>query len=169
MKLQMGVRELPDFVSDLRDLRAAQLSLAESLYDNSDYKGAQEVLHQVIASAKAARDIPSETETGVSPLVRVHVKTFYAANREETSNRSEDNLRMMRSAIAEVRKERLPAGEVATAQGALAVSPEERGRLDEAGTLYRELLQSYSSELYTACDEADLHKKPGVIQNLHTD
>ncbi len=198
--LQLGVKVLPEFVNDPRDLRAAQLSLAESMYDNSDYKGAGKVLQQVIASAKAAGDLSAEVEaesyagdieytignanagyaltshalalaakSGVSASIRVRAKTFYAANREETSYRSEDNLEMMRSAISEAQREHLPAREIATATAALADSLEERGRLDEAATLYKEILRTYEAEPYATCDEADIHKKLAVIQNQRKD
>jgi eukaryotic-like serine/threonine-protein kinase len=198
--LRLGVKVLPDFIKDPRDLRAARLSLAESMYDNSDYKGAQPVLRQVIASAKEADDLPSEAEAesfagdieytignadtgyaltshalslanrpGVSPSARVRIKVFYATNREETSYRSEENLQMMRSAIAEAQTKHLPEREVATAKAALADGLEERGRLDEASSLYREILKIYDSESYATCDEADIHKKLGVIQGQRKD
>ncbi len=198
--LQLGVRVLPQFVSNPKDLRAAQLSLAESMYDNSDYKGAQAVLRQVVTSAKAAGDLPAEAEAeayagdieytigtaeagyaltshalslankpGVSPTIRVRVKIFFAQNREETSYRSEDNLTMMRSAIAEAQKEHLPAREIAFATGSLADSLEERGKLNEAASLYTQMLKMYEGDPYATCDEADIHKKLGVIQNQRKD
>ncbi len=198
--LRLGVEVLPDFINDPTDLRAARLSLAESMYDNSDYKGSQPVLQQIIQSAKAAGDFPTEAEAegfagdveytigsadvgyaltshalslvkkpGVSPSARVRIKVFYAQNREETSYRSEEDLQMMRSAIEEAQGEHLSAREVATAKAALADSLEERGRIDEASTLYREILKTYDSEPYATCDEADIHKKLGVIQSQRKD
>jgi serine/threonine protein kinase len=60
--LQLGVRVLPDFIKDPADLRAARLSLAESLFDNDDFVHAQPVFAQVISDAKAAGDVGSEAE-----------------------------------------------------------------------------------------------------------
>jgi tetratricopeptide (TPR) repeat protein len=60
--LQLGAKVLPDFIKDPADQRAAQLSLAESMFDNSDYIHAEPVFMQVIASAKAAGDVGSEAE-----------------------------------------------------------------------------------------------------------
>lgn len=60
--LELGVKVLPDIIKDPADRRAGQLSLAESMYQNSDYKEAQVVLAQVIADAKAANDLASEAE-----------------------------------------------------------------------------------------------------------
>ena len=60
--LALGVKVLPDFIKDPADLRAAQLSLAESMFENSDYPDAQAAFVTVVESAKAARDIPIEAE-----------------------------------------------------------------------------------------------------------
>ncbi len=55
--LQMGVKLLPGYIKDPGDLRAAQMSLAESMYENGDLDSAQKVFQQTTASAKAAGDI----------------------------------------------------------------------------------------------------------------
>ncbi len=60
--LQLGVRVLPDFIKDPADLRAAQLSLAESMFDNGDLVHAQPVFDQVIVSARKFADVESEVE-----------------------------------------------------------------------------------------------------------
>ena len=60
--LQLGVKVLPDFIKDPADQRAAQLSLAESMFDNKDFTHAQPVFMEVIASSKTAGDIGSEAE-----------------------------------------------------------------------------------------------------------
>jgi len=61
--LQLGVKLLPDYIKDPADLRKAQISLAESMYENGDLDNAQKVLTQTIASAKAAGDIEAEAES----------------------------------------------------------------------------------------------------------
>jgi serine/threonine-protein kinase len=60
--LQLGVRLLPEFVSDPADLRAEKLSLAESMFDSGDLKDALPVFQQVGSNARAARDLPIEAE-----------------------------------------------------------------------------------------------------------
>ncbi len=60
--LQLGVKVLPDFITDTADRRAALLSLAESMNTSGDYKSAEPIFREVIDSAKAAHDIPSEAE-----------------------------------------------------------------------------------------------------------
>jgi serine/threonine-protein kinase len=60
--LNLGVKLLPDYITDPTDLRQAQLSLAESMFDNEDLVSAQKVFAQVIASAKAANDVNAEAE-----------------------------------------------------------------------------------------------------------
>jgi tetratricopeptide (TPR) repeat protein len=60
--LELGVKLLPEYIKDPGDLRAAQMSLAESMFENGDLGNAQKVFTQIIASAKAAGDIESEAE-----------------------------------------------------------------------------------------------------------
>jgi serine/threonine protein kinase len=60
--LQLGVKLLPDYIKDPADLRKAQMSLAESMYENSDLEGAMKVFNEVIANAKAAHDYDTEAE-----------------------------------------------------------------------------------------------------------
>jgi serine/threonine protein kinase len=61
--LQLGVRVLPDFIRDAADQRAAQLSLAESMFQNGDYLHAGPVFSQLVASAKAAGDVGQQAES----------------------------------------------------------------------------------------------------------
>ena len=60
--LELGVKILPDYIKDTADLREAQLSLAESMFENGDMKNAQKVFSDVIASAKTAGDVGAEAE-----------------------------------------------------------------------------------------------------------
>lgn len=60
--LELGVKLLPDYIKNPADLREAQMSLAESMYENGDLDSAQRVFAQIIASAKSARDAGAEAE-----------------------------------------------------------------------------------------------------------
>ncbi len=60
--LELGVKLLPDYIKNPDDLREAQMSLAESMYENGDLDSAQKVFDQIISSAKAADDIGAEAE-----------------------------------------------------------------------------------------------------------
>ena len=60
--LQLGVKVLPQFIQNPNDQRAAELSLAESMFDDHDFDQAEPVLLQVVASAKAAADLATEAE-----------------------------------------------------------------------------------------------------------
>jgi len=60
--LEMGVKLLPQYITDPSDLRQAQLALGESMYENGDLDNAQKVLTQTTASARAANDIAAEAE-----------------------------------------------------------------------------------------------------------
>jgi len=61
--LNLGVKLLPEYIKDPADLRAAQMSLAESMFENGDLDSAQKVFAQTIASAKAAGDIGALAES----------------------------------------------------------------------------------------------------------
>lgn len=61
--LKLGVKMLPDYIKDPADLREAQMSLAESMYENGDLDDAQQVFTQTIASAKSANDFAAEAES----------------------------------------------------------------------------------------------------------
>ena len=60
--LELGVKVLPDFIKDPADLRAAQLSLAKSMFANDDYGAAATELDNVIRSAKTSGDLGAEAE-----------------------------------------------------------------------------------------------------------
>ena len=61
--LQLGVRMLPQYISDPRDLREAQMSLAESMFENEDLADAKPVFEQTVRSAHAAADLNAEAES----------------------------------------------------------------------------------------------------------
>ncbi len=60
--LQLGLKVLPEFIQRPADQRLAKLSLAESIFDNSDFQHALPVLQQIMQEAKAAGDLPTEVE-----------------------------------------------------------------------------------------------------------
>ncbi len=60
--LQLGVKVLPDLIKNPADQRAAQLSLAKSMFQDSDYADAQPVFAQLIADSKSAHDYATEAE-----------------------------------------------------------------------------------------------------------
>jgi serine/threonine protein kinase/tetratricopeptide (TPR) repeat protein len=61
--LELGVKLLPQYIQNPADLRAAQMSLAESMFENDDLDNAQKVFVQTTASAKAAGDLAAEAES----------------------------------------------------------------------------------------------------------
>jgi serine/threonine protein kinase len=61
--LNLGVKLLPNYIHDPADLRKAQMSLAESMYENNDLDGAATVFAEVIPSAIAANDYDVEAES----------------------------------------------------------------------------------------------------------
>jgi len=61
--LELGVKRLPEYIKDPADLRAAEMSLAESMFENGDIDSAQKVFTETIASAKAAGDTDAQAES----------------------------------------------------------------------------------------------------------
>jgi serine/threonine-protein kinase len=198
--LNLGVRMLPDYLKDPTDLREAQMSLAESMYENGDLDGARKVFTQAIASAKASRDINAEAESeafsgeiayvkgdleagaaltahalalsgqrGVSPSARVWSAMYYASNRDNIGLRTEENLRLLRSAVADARAHDLPPRETAVAMYALADGLDIRGQISEAEPLFQELLLLYSQDPLALCDQARVYGELGWIRNLDSD
>lgn len=60
--LRVGMAKLPDFVHDPADLRAAQLGLAESMYESGDYANARAAFARTIAGAAAMHATADEAE-----------------------------------------------------------------------------------------------------------
>jgi serine/threonine-protein kinase len=60
--LELGVKLLPDYIKNPADLREAQMSLAESMYENGDLDSAQNLFDQIIVSARSAKDVNAEAE-----------------------------------------------------------------------------------------------------------
>ena len=198
--LQLGVRVLPDFIKDPADLRAAQLSLAESMFDNNDYLDAQKAFTQVIASAKAAGDLGSEAEAegysgfsahvlgrqdlskqllehalsishkpGVTPSARVRIELWYVERRENLGFRTDDDLKLLQSAVQEARTRHLPDQELGNAIMILAGDYIARARPNDAEPLLKEATVIYGREPYAVFDQANTYAGLGLIQDQRGD
>jgi serine/threonine-protein kinase len=198
--LQLGVKVLPDFIKDPADLRAAQLGLAESMFDNNDYPDALKALTQIIASAKSSGDTGAEAEAeayagftahltgqqdlskqllehamsiahkpGVTPATRVRIEQWYVFRRENLGFRTDDDLRLLQSALAEARDRHLPDRELANALMTLAGDYIARGRPSDAEPLLKEAVRIYSSEPYALYDQANTYEGLGLIQDQRGD
>jgi serine/threonine-protein kinase len=93
----------------------------------------------------------------VTPTVRVWSEIYYAANRENNGFRSDENLRLMETAVKESRDRHLPERETAYAIYMLASDFEVRGRLDEAEALINEAIAIYGREPYAICDQSEMY------------
>ncbi len=63
--LQVGEQTLPSFISNPVDLRAAKLSIAESMYDDEDTAHALPLLKQLGSEARQAEDRPVEAKADI--------------------------------------------------------------------------------------------------------
>ena len=186
--LQLGIKMLPQYIKDPTDLREAQMSLAESMFENGDLDNAQQVFTQTIASAKAAHDYDAEAESEafsgniayiqgqmdagdkltadalnlsrrprISAATRVWSAIYYAWNRDNNGFKSDDNVRLLQSAVKEAREANLSPHETADAIYDLGQDLEVRGRLDEAEPLYREALKVYGDDPSALCDRSAVY------------
>ncbi|MGB6688027.1 MAG: serine/threonine-protein kinase [Terracidiphilus sp.] len=198
--LELGVKMLPQYITNPSDLKQAQLGLAESMYENGDLDDAQKVLLQTMTSAKAAKDIPAEAESaafagniaylqgdtnlgetltaralelsrrpGVSPHVRAWSEIFYAWNRDNNGYRSDENVRLLRSAVKECRDGNLSPRETADALYTLGEDLELRGRLDEAEQALRQSLQVYGQDPLALCDQSEVYGDLAYVTEMRGD
>jgi eukaryotic-like serine/threonine-protein kinase len=198
--LELGVKMLPEYIKDPSDLRQAQLGLAESMYENGDLDSAQQVLTQVISSAKGANDISGEAESaafsgniaylrgkmeagdsltshaldlsrkpGVPPAVRAWSAIFYAWNRDNNGYRSDENVRLLQSAVKECRDNKLAPRETADALYTLGEDLELRGRLDEAEANFREALEVYGQDPFALCEQSEIYGDLAYVTEMRGD
>jgi eukaryotic-like serine/threonine-protein kinase len=198
--LELGVKMLPQYITNPSDLKQAQLGLAESMYENGDLDDAQKVFMQTMASAKAAKDTPAEAESaafagniaylqgdmnlgetlttsaldlsrkpGVPPHVRAWSQIFYAWNRDNNGYRSDENVRLLQSAVKECRDNNLSPRETADALYTLGEDLELRGRLDEAEQALRQSLQVYGQDPLALCDQSEVYGDLAYVTEMRGD
>jgi serine/threonine protein kinase len=107
--------------------------------------------------------------SAVTPAVRVWSEIFFAANRENNGFRSDENVKLLQSAIQESRERHLPDRETAYALYMLASDYEERGRLDEAESLINESIAIYNQEPYAICDQSEMYADIAYIKGARGD
>ncbi|MHB2009497.1 MAG: protein kinase domain-containing protein, partial [Acidobacteriaceae bacterium] len=138
---------------------------SEAFSGNIAYQQGQ--MEQGQALTKGALELSEKP--GVSPSVRAWSEIFYASNRENNGFRSEENLRLLESAVKESREHHLPERETAYAVYMLASDFEERGRMDEAERLINEDIHIYSQEPYAICDQSQMYADLAFIHGVRGD
>jgi tetratricopeptide (TPR) repeat protein len=63
--LSVGMAKLPDFIHEPSDLRAAQLGLAESMFESGSYADARAAFAKIAAEAGAAGDMAAKAESEI--------------------------------------------------------------------------------------------------------
>lgn len=197
--LQLGVKLLPDYIRNPDDLLQAKLALAESMYDNGDLDGAKAIFQHTAATARSLGNADAEAESeafagqiafsegdkkggmqftadglrasqrpGVTPAVRVRAADYYAWNRENYDLADED-LRLLRYAADEARRNNLPLHEKADAIHLLASNLEYRGQTDEAERLDDEALGLLDQDPASVCDKAEIYGELAAVKELNLD
>lgn len=122
--LELGVRMLPDYISDPADLRQAQLGLAESMYENDDLDRALKVFLQVKESAETAGDISAESEAEA-----------FAGNIDYLQGQTEQGKELTAHALALSRKRGVPPNVRVWCEIFYAWNRENSGFRDDANVL----------------------------------
>lgn len=120
-------------------------------------------------AALTAHALELSRSSGVTPTVRVWSEIYYAANRENNGFRSDENVRLLESAVKESHDHHLPERETAYAMYMLASDFEERGRLDEAEQLINGAIVIYGKEPYAMCDQSEMYADLAYIHGARGD
>jgi serine/threonine protein kinase/tetratricopeptide (TPR) repeat protein len=198
--LRLGIKVMPEFIKNPADLRAGRLNLADSMFESGDLADAQPVFQEVIASARAAGDLPAEAEAdsfagnidyfrgnveqgkvlseralalshakGVTPSERIGIEILYAENLENAGFRTDENIRLLESAVAESRSSGVPEHELAFALLSLSDKLNPRGRLDEAESTLKEASDIFGREPYALCDQSEALEHLALFRNQRKD
>jgi tetratricopeptide (TPR) repeat protein len=96
-------------------------------------------------------------QRGVPPTVRVWSDIYYAWNRDDNGFRSDENVRLLKRAVAEAQENHLPERETADALYNLAEDLELRGRMSEATPAFRQALAIYDKDPAALCEQSDIY------------
>ena len=117
----------------------------------------------------AAHALSLVNAPGVTPSARVFIKTFYAQNQEEEGFRTEENVKLMKEAVAESHSKDISENTLAYAELNLASMLGPRGNLQEESRLTQDAINIYSKEPYAICDQANAANQLALIRNQTRD
>jgi serine/threonine protein kinase len=197
--LQLGVKILPDYIRNPADLLQAKIALAESTYDNGDLSDASTIFRQTAVTARSMGNTDAEAESeafaghiafsqgdvnkgrqltadalrlsrqpGVSAIVRVRAAIYYAWNRDNYFLSDED-LRLLRYAADEARRNNLPLHEKADAIHELGNNLLYRGHIAEAQQLENEALALLKQDPSSLCDQSEIYGELAETKQLNLD
>lgn len=104
-----------------------------------------------------ARALQLSRIRGVSPRTRVLSAIFYAANREDLGQRTDENRKLLEFAVKESRDKHLPpheTGEALSQLGGLLVNA---GQLDQAQAIFEDALAVNRRDPLATCEQADIY------------
>ncbi len=108
-------------------------------------------------AALTAHALDLSRKPNVPPAVRVWSAMFYAWNRENNGYRSDENVRLLESAVKESRANQLSPRETADALYTLGEDLELRGRLDEAEQDFNQALLVYAGDPAALCEQSEVY------------
>jgi len=117
----------------------------------------------------AAEALKLASTPRIPPRVRVLAKLYYAFNEDNNGFTSDENLRLLRSAVDESREYHLPARETSLALYLLASDLYQRGRGLDAKLIFEQLLPLYKGDPLALCGESEVYGWLAWIRNTNGD
>jgi len=197
--LRVGLTSLPEYIHEPSDLREAELGLAESMFESGDFSDARVAFADLVASSGRANALADKAEAevyagsiefqqgntaagraleadalkltrgpGISARVSALAETYYAFNEENSGFTNDENLRLLRMAVKESNAQHL-THEGTLALSSLAAVLYMRGEIQEAKSIYEQLLPIYAADPLALCDLSDTYGWLAWISNVSGD
>jgi len=165
---QLALAESMFESGDLADARTAFRAIVDNaaragaLADEAEaeaFAGDVELQQGNIAAGRAltADALNLSRSPAIPPRVRVLAELHYAFNEDNNGFFKDENLRLLRAAVAEARSRRLPARETSLALYTLASDLYMRGRALEAKPIFNELLPLYEGDPLALCSRSEIY------------
>lgn len=177
---QLGLAESMIESGDLADARTALASIianasqAHDLADKAEaeaFAGSVDFQQGNIAAGRAleADALRLSRTPSIPPRVRVLSEIYFAFNEDDNGFVSDENLRLLRSAVQESRQRGLPARENSLALFYLASDLYMRGRGLDAKPIFEQLLRLYEGDPLALCDRSEIYGWLAWISNTNGD
>jgi serine/threonine-protein kinase len=165
---QLALAESMFESGDLADARTALRAIVDNaahagaLADEAEaeaFAGDVELQQGNITAGRAltADALKLSRSPAIPPRVRVLAELHYAFNEDNNGFFNDENLRLLRAAVAEAQSRRLPARETSLALYTLASDLYMRGRALEAKPIFEQLLPLYEGDPLALCSRSEIY------------
>jgi serine/threonine-protein kinase len=120
-------------------------------------------------AALTERALQLSRDNRVPASVRVWSEIYYAWDRDNSGFRTDENLRLLKDAVAEARRGRLSARETADALYKWAEDIELRGDNQTAAAAFNEVLAVYKDDPAALCEQSDVYGELAWVAEMQGD